>query len=134
RTAMKIKRTFLITFLLLFSTAFGQKEPIFNITYSKLLATYDFIQKLSDNYPDNECKQAFQSSKFHTAYYTGLVKQLEQLNIHESYSFQGYPTGQKTPVMTTLLMKRNLINTTSIQEFKKQTYGMIPNTELFAFS
>src|SRR6185369_14591931 len=124
---MRIKAAFLITFLLLFSAVFGQKEPVINITYSKLLATYDFIQKLSDNYPDNECKQSFLSSKFHTQYYTGLVIQLDQLNIHEAYSFQGYPTGQKTPVMTTLLIERNLINATSIQEFKKQTFGIIPN-------
>ncbi|MBX3164271.1 MAG: hypothetical protein KF900_07295 [Bacteroidetes bacterium] len=63
---MKTKATLLIIFQFLFSTAFGQKEPTINITYSKLLATYDFIQKLSDNYPDNECKQLFQSSKFRT--------------------------------------------------------------------
>ncbi len=131
---MKIKATFLITFLLLFSMAFGQKEPTISITYSKLLATYDFIQKLSKNYPDNDCKQAFQSSKFHTQHYTSLVKQLDTLNIYESYSFQGYPTGQKAPVMTTSLIEKNLINAISIQQFKNQTFGIIPNIELFAFS
>src|SRR5690606_9229392 len=114
--------------------AFGQKGPTINITYSKLLATYDFIQKLSDNYPDNESKQAFQSSKFHTQHYVDLIKQFDTLNIYESYEFQGYPTGQKTPVMTTSLIEKHLINTTSIQEFKSQTFGIIPNTELFLFS
>jgi hypothetical protein len=134
RTAMKIKTSFLITFLLLFNTVFGQKEPIINITFSKLLATYDFIQKLSDNYPDNEYKQTFQSSEFSTQHYSELVNQLDTLNIYESYDFQGYPTGQKIPFTTTFLIKKNLINSLSIQEFKKQTFGIIPNTELFAFS
>ncbi len=131
---MNIKATFLIIFLFSFSTAFGQKEPIINLTYSKILATYDFIQKLSDNYPDNECKQAFQSSKFHTRHYIDLVKQFDTLNIYESYNFQGYPTGQKIPVMTTSLIERNLINAVSIQHFKNLTFGIVPNTELFAFS
>jgi len=131
---MNIKATFLITFLLFFNVVFGQKEPTINITYSKLLATYDFIQKLSDNYPDNECKRTFQSSKFYTRHYTDLVKQLDTLNIYESYSFQGYPMGQKTPVMTTSLIERNLINAVSTQQFKNQTFGIVPSTELFAFS
>lgn len=131
---MKIKATFLITFLLLFNIAFGQKEPTINITYSKLLATYDFIQKLSDNYPDNKSKRTFQSSKFHTQHYVDLIKRFDTLNIYESYEFQGYPSGQKIPVMTTSLIERNLINNTSIQQFKKQIFGIIPNAELLAFS
>ncbi len=131
---MKIKATFLIIFLLVLNIAFGQKEPTINITYSKLLATYDFIQKLSDNYPDNENKRTFQSSKFHTQYYVDLIKRFDTLNIYESYEFQGYPTGQKIPVMTTSLIERNLINNTSIQQFKKQTFGIIPNAELLIFS
>lgn len=131
---MKIKATFLITFLLLINLAFGQNEPTINITYSKLLATYDFIEKLSDNYPDNDSKRTFQSSKFHIQHYIDLIKQYDTLNIYESYEFQGYPTGQKTPVMTTSLIEKHLINTTSIQEFKSQTFGIIPNTELFLFS
>jgi hypothetical protein len=131
---MKIKATSLITFLLLFNLAFGQKEPTINITFSKLLATYDFVEKLSDNYPDNEYKQTFQSSIFFTQHYLDLVNQLDTLNIYESYEFQSYPSGQKIPFTTIFLIKKNLINALSIQEFKKQTFGIIPNTELFAFS
>lgn len=131
---MKITTTFLITFLLLFNITFGQTEPSINITYSKLLATYDFIQKLSDSYPDNECKRTFQSSKFYTQHYTDLIKQFDTINIYESYEFQGYPTGQQRPVMTTSLIEKNLIYTTSIQEFKSRTFGIIPNTEMFLFS
>ena len=131
---MQKKAPFLITFLLLFNASFGQEEPTINITYSKLLATYDFIQKLSDQYPDNECKQTFQFSKFHTKHYTDLVKQFDTLKIYESYEFQDYPTGQKIPVMTTSIIEKHLINTTSIQEFKSRSFGIIPNMELFLFS
>lgn len=131
---MNKKATFLIIFLLLFNFSFGQIEPTINISYSKLLATYDFIQKLSDNYPNNESKRTFQSSKFYSKHYTDLVNQFDTLNIYESYEFQGYPAGQKVPVMTTSLIEKHLISATSIQEFKSRTFGIIPNTELFLFS
>lgn len=131
---MKLKSTLLINFLFLFNVAFGQIEPTINITYSKLLATYDFIKKLSDNYPDNESKRAIQSSKFYTQHFIGLIKQFDTLSIYESYEFQAYPTGQKTPVMTTSIIEKHLINSRSIQEFKSQAFGIIPNTELFLFS
>ena len=131
---MKINVTFLIIFLLFINTAFGQKEPTINITFSKLLATYDFLQKLSENYPDNEFKKAFQNSAFYIKHYKDFVQCVDTLNIYESYSFQSYPAGQKAPVMTTSIIERNLINATSIQQFKNQTFGIIPNSELFAFS
>lgn len=131
---MKTKTIFLITFILQINIAFSQNEPAINITYSKLLATYGFTKKLSDNYPDNETKRLFLSSKFNTQHYLDLIKQLDTLNIYESYVFQGYPTGQKTPVMTTFLIEKNLINASSVQEFKRQAFGIIPNTELLLFS
>ena len=126
-----------LTFILLFVTGnmlFGQQTPQIHIKYSKLLATYDFVQKLSDYYPDNTSKEIFKASKYNVAAYTDLLIQLDTLRITESYHFQGYPSGQKSPVMTTALMERNLINSSSIAEFKSVSFGIVPNTELFAFS
>jgi len=131
---MKIKIALLLVSQLLINITFAQKEPVINITFSKLLATYDFAQKLSEGYPDNEFKKVFTSSKFNTQHYTGLIKQLDTLNIYESYSFQGYPVGQKMSVMTTSLIEKNLITSTSIEEFKRHVFGIIPNEELFTFS
>lgn len=131
---MKIKKTYFITFLFVCNIAFGQKEPTINITYSKLLATYDFVQKLSEKYPDNEYKKLFYSSDFNTQHNIDLFNQLDRLNIYESYDFQDYPITQKVPVMTTSLIERNLINATTIKQFKQQTFGIIPNAELLAFS
>lgn len=132
---MKIK--LLLTCIILFvtgNTLFGQATPQINIKYSKLLATYDFVQKLSDYYPDNKTKEIFKASKYNVSAYTDLLIQLDTLRISEYYHFQGYPSGQKSPVMTTALMERNLINSTSIEEFKSLSFGIVPNTELFAFS
>jgi len=130
----KNKLSLTVASLLLFITAFGQKGPTINIRYSKLLATYDFVQKLSGSYPDNESKLAFQSSGFYTQHHTNLLKQFDSLNIYESYEFQNYPTGQKTPVTTTSLIEKYLISSTSMEDFKSRAFGIIPNAELFSFT
>lgn len=131
---MKIKTVFTLFILFLTNTIFAQNKPKIHITYSKLLSTYDFVKQLSDNYPDNKYKQIFKESTFNTDYYKDLINQLDTLNLHESYDFQGYPIGQKRPVMTTSLIQRNLINSESILDFKKTTFGIIPNSELLPLS
>lgn len=132
---MKIRYLLIcITLFVTGNTLFGQQTPKINIKYSKLLATYDFVQKLSDYYPDNKSKEIFKASKYNIPKYTDLLIQLDTLRIVESYHFQGYPSGQKSPVSTTALMERNLINASSIEEFKSLSFGIVPNTELFAFS
>lgn len=131
-----MKGKIILTILTLFLTnlIFSQNTPEIKIKYSKLLATYDFVKQLSDNYPDSKYKQVFKTSKFNTKHYIDLINQLDTLNIYESYSFQGYPVGQKQQVMTTSLIERNLINSNSITEFKKETFGIIPNSALLPFS
>ena len=131
---MKIKTVFTLFILFLTNTIFAQNKPEIYITYSKLLSTYDFVKQLSDNYPDNKYKQIFKESTFNTDYYKDLINQLDTLNLHESYDFQGYPIGQKRPVMTTSLIQRNLINSKSILDFKEASFGIIPNAELLPLS
>lgn len=131
---MKIKTVFTLFILFLTNAIFAQNKPEIHITYSKLLSTYDFVKQLSDNYPDNKYKQIFKKSTFNTDYYKDLITQLDTLKLHESYDFQGYPIGQKRPVMTTSLIQRNLINSKSILDFKKTTFGIIPNSELLPLS
>lgn len=132
---MNIKFLIISNILLMMGNiVFGQATPQIHIKYSKLLATYDFVQKLSDYYPDNKSKETFKASKYNVAEYTDLLIQFDTLHMVESYHFQGYPSGQKSPVSTTALMERNLINASSIEEFKRLSFGIIPNTELLAFS
>lgn len=116
------------------SFVFSQLTPEIKITYSKLLATYDFVKQLSNNYPENKYQQLFKTSVFNTKHYSDLINQLDTLNVYESYDFQGYPIGQKRPVMTTSLIERNLINSNSVADFKKTTFGIIPNSELLPLS
>ena len=112
---------------------YGQKLKV-NIKYSKLTATYNFIQKLSDYYPDNDYKQIFQKSSYNTTEFTNLITQLDTLNLYESLSFQDYPYGQKQPFQTISLIEKNLINATTIDDFNSRTFGILPNDKIFAFS
>jgi hypothetical protein len=67
---MKFK--LLLTFLLLTTTAFGQKT-IFNIKYSEQLAVFEFMQNITENYPDNVFKTEFQKSKYNADNYKNII-------------------------------------------------------------
>jgi hypothetical protein len=120
-----------LTLLLCIATQYAHARPEISITFSKLYATYDFVQKLSDNYPDNKYKQLFKASAFNTPRYNNYLKQLDTTSIYEAYLFEGYPTGQKIPGTTTALIDKGLVACKSIPEFKQRLFGVIPNTELF---
>jgi hypothetical protein len=104
------------------------------VKYSKLTATYNFIQKLSGYYPDNEYKQIFENSLYNTPQYLNLIAQLDTLNLQESLPFQGYPYGQKQPFQTISLIEKNLINSNTINDFISRTFGILPNDQIFAFA
>lgn len=130
---MKIKISILLILLLnSFNYATGQVIQV-NIKHSKLTATYSFVQKLSTYYPDNEYKQIFNNSKYNAAPYLDLIAQLDTLNLYESLPFQQYPYGQKQPFQTISLIEKNLINAKALDEFIRQTFGIIPNDHFFAF-
>lgn len=126
-----MKRTITILMLLLSAQwVAAQIAPSISLRYSKLLATYDFVQRLSAGAPAHPFKTVFLTSHFNKSPYTDLIAQLDTLHLFESYSFQGYPAGQKLPVTTSSLIERNLLYANSIQHFKQATYGLIPNAEL----
>lgn len=113
--------------------SYGQEIKV-NIKYSKLTATYHFIQKLSDYYPDNEYKEIFKNSTYNTEEYRNLIQQLDTLNLHESFAFQEFPYAQKQPFQTISLIEKNLINAHSIDDFIRTTFGILPNDRIFAFT
>ncbi len=130
---IKNKLLFIVLTLFLCKSIFGQTKPEINIRFSKLYATYEFIQKLSEKYPNNFYKETFNDSKFNTEEYKGLIKRFDTLRIYETYEFQGYPIEQKTPGTTTNILKKNLILSQNLNDFKKQAFGIVPSSELLAF-
>lgn len=135
RLAFKpVKHLFLsFVFLLLFGPNHGQ-NPVFTVRYSEPLAVFMFVKKLMVNAGDNPFKAVFTKSDYNTQKYTNLVAQLDTLQLDYTYPYTEFPYGSKIPGMTEALLKKHMIASASIGEFKMRSIGLIPNTSLNALS
>ncbi|WP_278020341.1 hypothetical protein [Flavobacterium ginsengisoli] len=124
-----MKNTLLLIFLLLSSLSFGQ-NPSFKIKYSEQLAVFVFLENLSDYYPDNVFKTEFQKSKYNVEKYKSLISKFDQLSISYSFRFEDFPYGSKKTMQTKDILKKNLIETDNLNDFKLRSAGMIPNKTL----
>ncbi len=124
-----MKNTFLFAILFLTTLTFGQKTT-FTIKYSEQLAVYLFIENLSDNYPENVFKTEFQKSKYNTDQYKSIISKFDNLILDYSFRFDEYPYGSKKNMQTNDLLKKNLIETNNLTDFKLRTAGLIPNQNL----
>ena len=103
----------------------------FQVKFSEPLAVFQFLDDLSASAPPNVFKTAFNGSKYNTAQYKQLIAEYDQLNIDNGYEYTSYPYAQKIGGSTESLLKKNLINSSSINEFKLASLGIIPNADLF---
>ncbi|MGB4775580.1 MAG: hypothetical protein WBP45_10430 [Daejeonella sp.] len=126
-----MKKGLLFILLLLFIIpVVTQSQPKFNVKFSEQLAVYEFVKNLSGYYPTNSFKETFTKSEYNQEKYKKLIGVFDNLQIHQSFQYQGYPYGQKIPVMATNLLRHNLIESKSLEEFKHLSIGIIPNAEL----
>lgn len=109
--------------------AFGQKAT-FNIKYSEQLAVFVFMQQLSDDYRDNVYKTAFTKSKYNVDEYNTIRTNFGKLNIDYSYQFEEFPYNAKMPMQTRDIIKKNLLETADLNEFKRRSVGILPNKTL----
>lgn len=123
------QRPLLLTFLLLTTLASGQKLT-FNIKYSEPLTTYVFVKSLTAGYGDNPFKTEFERSKYFTEKYQKLISQFDTLRVNYTYQFSEYPYGSKMRVMTESILKKNLIASNNLTDFKLRSVGLIPNSSL----
>lgn len=124
-----MKNTLLLIFLLLSSLSFGQNAS-FKIKYSEQLAVFVFLENLSEYYPDNVFKTEFQKSKYNIEKYKSLISKFEQLSISYSFRFEDFPYGSKKTMQTQDILKKSLIETDNLNDFKIRSAGMIPNKTL----
>lgn len=124
-----MKNRFLLAFLFLTTLAIGQKTA-FKIKYSEQLAVFVFLENLSENYPDNVFKTEFQKSIYNTEKYKNIISNFDKLNIYYSYAYEEYPYGSKKTMQTEDLVKKNLIETNNLNDFKLRSIGFIPNKTL----
>ena len=107
----------------------GQKIN-FNIKYSEPLAVFIFMQNLSENYPENIFKAEFKKSKYNNDIYKNLIIKFDNLAIDYSYQFEEFPYASKTPMQTRDILKKNLIASNSLEDFKLRSTGILPNNVL----
>lgn len=126
-----MKVNIIIKYLFLFLTlqTFGQNAS-FKIKYSEQLAVFVFLENLSEYYPDNVFKTEFQKSKYNIEKYKNLISKFEQLSISYSFRFEDFPYGSKKTMQTQDILKKNLIETDNLNDFKIRSAGMIPNKTL----
>ncbi|KQB42355.1 hypothetical protein [Flavobacterium aquidurense] len=124
-----MKNKILLIFLFLTAFVFGQKTT-FKIKYSEQLAVFVFLQNLSQDYPENVFKTEFQQSKYNIEKYKAIISKFENLSLDYSFRFEEYPYGSKKSMQTEDILKKNLIETENLNDFKLRTIGFIPNKTL----
>ncbi|MEN2489676.1 hypothetical protein AAYQ05_17870 [Flavobacterium sp. B11] len=126
---MKISIVIKYLFLFLTLQTFGQNAS-FKIKYSEQLAVFVFLENLSEYYPDNVFKTEFQNSKYNSEKYKNIISKFDQLSISYSFRFEDFLYGSKKTMQTQDILKKNLIETDNLTDFKIRSAGMIPNKTL----
>lgn len=124
------KLSVVILLLMAFIETSGQ-APDFQVKFSEPLAVLNFLDNLSSNAGNTQHKQLFNNSKFNQPKYQMLIAEFDKLNIDVTFEFPGYPPGEQIGGSTASLLKRNLIKSRTIEEFKISSLGIIPNDDLF---
>lgn len=100
------------------------------LNYPPLYATFRFADQLCSYYPDNIYKQLFRESAFDTPANRELLDKLEGINLYRTMPFEGYPTGQKMPLSLENMIRKNLVVSKDIRDFKSRSAGLLTATEL----
>jgi hypothetical protein len=114
--------------------SFGQTDIKFDLHMSEPYAVYDFLQKISDSYPDNALKDAFAKSVYNTPENKEKISSFERLAIDYSYFFNQYPQPLKSGVMVRDLLEKNLAASKTVAEFTNKSVGLVPNETLISFA
>lgn len=128
------KILFLSILLLTTINTFSQTQIQFKVQYSELYATYDFLTKISDYYPNNELKTIFNQSNYNTVELKSQIDEFQHLRIDYTYPFKQYPQPLKIGMMSRDILERNLVLSQSVADFKTRSLGIIPNGDLSKFS
>lgn len=129
---LNMKKIFLILCFLLSGLSGISQKMTFEVGFSKNYAILDFLNNLSSNYPNNAFKKVFSNSAYDTKKYRQLIADFGGIPIFYSYEYPQYPYGNKIGGNTYFVLGRNLIESENLQEFKRKSFGIIPNHDLDA--
>lgn len=127
-------RTLAVICLHLFPLVLFGQGPKFEIKFSEPLAVFVYVEHLSAKHGDNALKKQFQNSIYFKDKYKELLRQFDSLRLNYVYEFDHYPACSKIPGMTEGLLKKNLVGSANLKDFKRRAMGIIPNADLLLLS
>ena len=129
-----MKKIISIYFFLFLSLNLLAQVPRFDVKFSEPLAVFIYVDHLSSKYPDNPFKKQYLNSVYNREKYKNLLLQFDTLRINYTYEFEEFPYASKVPGMTEALLKKNLLNSANLKDFKRLSIGLIPNANLLQLS
>jgi hypothetical protein len=129
-----MKRAGLIAATLFAIPAMAQQpaqEIHFEVRFSKPLAVLQFVQSLGiRGQPKNPFRVLFDSSEFNNAKYSAMIAAFDSIPLGYEYEFSRYPGGDKVEGSTLYTLRRNLILSKDLDEFRNLSIGVIPLADL----
>jgi hypothetical protein len=130
---MRYAAIVLATLVAASASASAQQSPDrmrFEVRYSQPLAVMQFVQGLSPRGRPNPFRTVFTASEFNTPKYVALAAALDSMPLGVEYDFPAYPPGQKIGGWVEAMIKRNLIISSSLDEFRNMSVAIIPLSDL----
>lgn len=110
---------------------FGVANTRFEVLYSEPLSVFVFVSKIASPQGTHPFKTMYQSGASPSDTAKKYLQEFENLRLDYSYMYEEYPYGSKVNGMTIGLLKKNLIASKDLNEFKRRSVGVIPNATLF---
>jgi hypothetical protein len=112
--------------LVLLISISGHSQPVqFQTKFSEPFAVFQFVNSLSAGSLNNVYKKLYNGSRFARKEYNDLISQFDSLNLGYNFEFNDYPAGQKVGIDVSSFLKRNLILSESVQDFKLRSMGLV---------
>ena len=102
----------------------------FEVRFSRPLAEFVFLRQLAAKAPTNPFQGAFTGSKFDTPENREQVTAFNAIPLDYEYEFHEYPFGQKFGGSILFSLKRNLVLSDSLSEFRMLSIGLVPLCDL----
>jgi hypothetical protein len=98
----------------------------FEVQFSKPLAVFVFIQNINlMGRPNFDVyRTTFLKSEYNTPYYQSLLLSFKSITFNYSFNYNDIP--YKSGFEAVSILKRNLVTTSSLAEFKFRTIGLLP--------
>ncbi len=129
--SLKMRFFLFILLLLIGKSVAVAAAPFFEVRFSRPLAVYYFVEALSGSSRSGTVFQKqYIGSRFETAETRAALADFDTLDLQYSYAFPQYPAFSKTPGQTEDLLRRALLLSTDLTDFRQRAAGIVPKEDL----